>query len=172
MLGVDTLHYYDLYTPLVSELDKRYTIEEGQKLILAGLKPLGNDYLNTLNTAFSNRWIDYYPTTGKRSGAYSSGSAYDVHPFILTNWNDDYNSLSTLAHELGHTMHSYYSNKSQPFVDAGYSIFVAEIASTVNETLLNNYLVQNAKSDNEKLSILGSYLDLLRTYNIQTNIIC
>lgn len=163
MLDVDTLHYYDLYTPLVSELDKQYTIEEGQKLILAGLKPLGNDYLNTLNTAFNNRWIDYYPTTGKRSGAYSSGSAYDVHPFILTNWNDDYNSLSTLAHELGHTMHSYYSNKSQPFVDAGYSIFVAEIASTVNETLLNNFLVQNAKSDNEKLSILGSYLDLLRT---------
>jgi len=162
MLGIDTLHYYDLYTPLVKRLDKSYTIEEGQKLILSGLNPLGADYLKTLNTAFSNRWIDYYPSTGKRSGAYSNGSSYDVHPYILTNWNDNYESLSTLAHELGHTMHSYYSNKTQPFVDAGYSIFVAEIASTVNETLLNNYLVKTTRSDEEKLSILGSYLELLR----------
>ena len=162
MLGIDTLHYYDLYTPLVKRLDKSYTIEEGQKLILSGLNPLGVDYLKTLNTAFSNRWIDYYPSTGKRSGAYSNGSSYDVHPYILTNWNDNYESLSTLAHELGHTMHSYYSNKTQPFVDAGYSIFVAEIASTVNETLLNNYLVKTTRSDEEKLSILGSYLELLR----------
>ncbi len=163
MLGVDTLHYYDLYTPLVKKFEKHYTIEEGQQLILTALNPLGSDYQNTLRTAFNNRWIDYYPTTGKRSGAYSSGSAYDVHPFILTNWNDDYESLSTLAHELGHTMHSYYSNKSQPFVDAGYSIFVAEIASTVNETILNNYLANHAQTEQEKLSILGSYLDLLRT---------
>ena len=162
MLGLDTLHYYDLYAPLVKRLDKNYTIEEGQKLILSGLNPLGEDYLKTLNTAFTNRWIDYYPTTGKRSGAYMNGYAYDVHPFVLTNWNDDYESLTTLAHELGHTMHSYYSNKTQPFVDANYSIFVAEIASTVNETLLNNYLVQNVKSDDEKLSILGSYLELMR----------
>lgn len=163
MLGVDTLHYYDLYTPLVKKFEKNYTIEEGQELILTALNPLGSDYQNTLSTAFNNRWIDYYPTTGKRSGAYSNGSAYDVHPFILTNWNDDYESLSTLAHELGHTMHSYYSNKTQPFVDAGYSIFVAEIASTINETILNNYLAKNAQSNQEKLSILGSYLDLLRT---------
>ena len=162
MLGVDTLHYYDLYAPLVKRLDKSYTIEEGQRLILSGLNPLAEDYLKTLNTAFTNRWIDYYPTTGKRNGAYMNGSAYDVHPFVLTNWNDDYESLTTLAHELGHTMHSYYSNKTQPFVDANYSIFVAEIASTVNETLLNNHLVKNAKSDDEKLSILGSYLELMR----------
>lgn len=163
MLGVDTLHYYDLYTPLVKKFEKNYTIEEGQQLILTALNPLGSNYQNTLRTAFDNRWIDYYPTTGKRSGAYSNGSAYDVHPFILTNWNDDYESLSTLAHELGHTMHSYYSNKTQPFVDAGYSIFVAEIASTINETILNNHLAKNAQSDQEKLSILCSYLDLLRT---------
>jgi oligoendopeptidase F len=162
MLGVDTLHYYDLYTPLVKKMEMNYTIEEGQKLILAGLSPLGEDYLKTLNTAFNNRWIDYYPTTGKRSGAYSNGSSYDVHPYILTNWNDDYESLSTLAHELGHTMHSYYSSKTQPFVDAGYSIFVAEIASTTNETLLNSHLVKNVKGTDEKLFILGSYLDLLR----------
>ncbi len=163
MLGVETLNYYDLYTPLVAKMKMRYTIEEGQNLILTSLKPLGSDYLQTLNTAFNNRWIDYYPTPGKRSGAYSNGSAYDVHPYILMNWNDDYESLSTLTHELGHTMHSYYSNKTQPFIDAGYSIFVAEIASTINETFLNDYLVKNVKSKEEKLFILGSYLDLLRT---------
>ncbi len=163
MLGVDTLYYYDLYTPLVKQLDMKYTIEEGQEIILQALKPLGNEYNNTLKTAFNNRWIDYYPTEGKRSGAYSNGSVYDVHPYILTNWNDDYESLSTLAHELGHTMHSYYSNKTQPFVNSGYSIFVAEIASTVNETLMNEYMVKNAKSKEEKLFLLGSYLDLLRT---------
>jgi oligoendopeptidase F len=162
MLGVDTLHYFDLYTPLVKKTEMNYTIEEGQKIILDALKPMGDDYLNTLNIAFNNRWIDYYPTTGKRSGAYSNGSSYDVHPYILTNWNDDYESLSTLAHELGHTMHSYYSNKNQTFVDAQYSIFVAEIASTINETILNNYLAENAKSKDEKMFILGSYLDLLR----------
>lgn len=163
MLGVDTLHYYDLYTPLIKQLDMKYTIEEGQQVILQALKSLGDDYNNVLETAFNNRWIDYYPTEGKRSGAYSNGSAYDVHPFILTNWNDDYESLSTLAHELGHTMHSYYSNKTQPFVNSGYSIFVAEIASTVNETLMNEYMVKNAKTKEEKLFLLGSYLDLLRT---------
>lgn len=163
MLGVDTLYYYDLYTPLVKQLAMKYTIEEGQQIILQALKPLGNDYNNTLKTAFNNRWIDYYPTEGKRSGAYSNGSVYDVHPFILTNWNDDYESLSTLAHELGHTMHSYFSNKTQPFVNSRYSIFVAEIASTVNETLMNEYMVKNAKTKEEKLFLLGSYLDLLRT---------
>lgn len=163
MLGVDTLHYYDLYTPLVKKLEMHFTIEEGQKIILSALSQMGNDYLNTLETAFNNRWIDYYPTSGKRSGAYSNGSSYDVHPYILTNWNDDLESLSTLSHELGHTMHSYYSNKNQTFVDAQYSIFVAEIASTINETLLGRYLADNSANNEEKLFILGSYLDLLRT---------
>lgn len=163
MLGLDTLFYYDLYTPLVKKLDMKFSIEEGQQIITNALNPLGDDYIKTLNTAFNNRWIDYYPTEGKRSGAYSNGSIYDVHPFILTNWNNDYESLSTLAHELGHTMHSYYSNKNQSFVNSGYSIFVAEIASTVNETLMNEYMVKNSKSNEEKLFLLGSYLDLLRT---------
>jgi oligoendopeptidase F len=113
--------------------------------------------------AFENRWIDFYPTPGKRSGAYSSGAAYDEHPYILMNWNDDYNALSTLAHELGHTMHSYFSNKTQPFQYSDYATFVAEIASTMNENLLNDYMVKNAKTDEEKLFILGSYLELLRT---------
>ncbi len=163
MLGVNTLHYYDLYTPLVKEVDMKFTIEQGEQLILDALKPLKSDYLATVKKAFDDRWIDFIPTVGKRSGAYSTGGAYDVHPYILTNWNDDYESVSTLAHELGHTMHSYYSNTTQPFAKSDYATFVAEIASTTNETLLNNYMVEHAKNDEEKLYLLGSYLDLLRT---------
>ncbi len=163
MLGLDELHYYDLYVPLVEKVDMSFTIDEGQKVLLDALKPLGNEYVTTLQKSYDDRWIDYMPTIGKRSGAYSSGNAYDVHPYILMNWTDDFNSLSTLAHELGHTMHSYFSNKTQSFAKSDYNIFVAEIASTVNENLLNNYMVENAKSDEEKLFILGSYLELLRT---------
>ncbi len=163
MLGVDTLHYYDLYMPIVKHVDMKFTVDEGQKIILKTLKPMGPEYLNTVKRAFNERWVDYYPTPGKRSGAYSSGAAYDYHPFILMNWHGDYNSLSTLIHEMGHTMHSYFSNKYQPFIKSDYPIFVAEIASTCNESLLNNYLVQHAKTDKEKLFLLGSYLELLRT---------
>ncbi len=163
MLGVDELHYYDLYTPLVKSVEFKFTVEEGQKLLLEVFKPMGEEYVNTVKKAFEERWIDYIPTKGKRSGAYSSGAAYDYHPFILMNWTDDYESVSTLAHELGHTMHSYFSNKHQPFVNSMYSIFVAEIASTINENLLNNYMVNNVKSEDEKLYLLGSYLDLMRT---------
>ena len=163
MLGVDTLHYYDLYTPLVKELDFKFNVEQGQEVIIKGLQPLGSEYTDVLRKSFNERWIDYLPTAGKRSGAYSSGAAYDVHPYILMNYNDDYESVSTLAHELGHTMHSYFSNKNQKFATADYSIFVAEIASTLNENLLNNYMVKNVKNDEEKIFLLGSYLDMLRT---------
>ncbi len=163
MLGVDTLHYYDLYTPIVKKVDMHFTIDQGENVILNALKPLGSEYINTVKRAISDRWIDFMPTAGKRSGAYSSGAAYDVHPYILTNWNDDYESVSTLAHELGHTMHSYFSNKNQPFATSDYPIFVAEIASTCNENLLNHYMVKHAASDKEKLYLLGSYLELLRT---------
>ena len=163
MLGFDTLHYYDLYTSMVEEVEMKFSVEEGEKAILNALPVLGDEYINVLKEAFSNQWIDYYPNTGKRSGAYSSGSAYDVHPYILMNWTDDFNSVSTLAHELGHTMHSYLSNKNQDFPNANYSIFVAEIASTLNENLLMDYLVANAETDKEKLFLLGSYLETLRT---------
>lgn len=163
MLGLDALHYYDLYVPLVQKVDMSFTVEQGQKVLLSALKPLGTEYVSTLQKAYDNKWIDYIPTVGKRSGAYSTGGAYDVHPYILMNWTDDYESVSTLAHELGHTMHSYFSNKFQPFSKADYATFVAEIASTVNETFLNEYAVKNAKSDEEKLYLLGSYLELLRT---------
>ena len=163
MLGVDELRYYDLYVPLVQKVDMSFTVEQGQKVLLDALKPLGTEYVSALQKSYDERWIDYIPTVGKRSGAYSTGGAYDVHPYILMNWTDDYESVSTLAHELGHTMHSYFSNKTQPFAKADYATFVAEIASTVNENLLNNYAVKNAKSDEERLYLLGSYLELLRT---------
>ncbi len=163
MLGVDTLHYYDLYTSIVKDVDMQFSVDEAQKMLLDVFKPMGEEYVNTVKKAFNNRWIDYYPTPGKRSGAYSSGAAYEYHPYILMNWNDDYNSISTLAHELGHTMHSYFSNKTQPFQYSDYATFVAEIASTMNENLLNDYMVEHAKTDEEKLFLLGSYLELLRT---------
>lgn len=162
MLGVEQLHYYDLYAPIVKSVDMKFTVDEGQKMLLEVFKPLGEEYVSTVKKSFDERWIDYYPTPGKRSGAYSHGAAYDVHPYILMNWVDTYNSLSTLAHELGHTMHSFYSSKTQPFVNASYATFVAEIASTINENFLNDYMVKNAKSDDEKLFLLGSYLELLR----------
>lgn len=163
MLGVETLNYYDLYTSIVKAVDMQFSVDESQELLLEVFEPLGEEYVNTVKMAFENRWIDFYPTNSKRSGAYSSGAAYDHHPYILMNWNDDYNALSTLAHELGHTMHSYFSNKHQPFHYSDYETFVAEIASTMNENLLNDYMVKNAKSDEEKLFLLGSYLELLRT---------
>ena len=163
MLGVDELHYYDLYVPLVEKVDMSFTVDQGQKVLLDALKPLGEEYVSVLQKSYDERWIDYMPTVGKRSGAYSSGGACDVHPYILMNWTDDFESVSTLAHELGHTMHSYFSNKTQPFSKADYATFVAEIASTVNENLLNSYMVKNVKNDEEQLFILGSYLDLLRT---------
>jgi oligoendopeptidase F len=163
MLGLDDLHYYDLYMPIVKSVEMQYTVEEGQELLLDVFKPLGEEYVATVKKSFNERWIDYYPTPGKRSGAYSHGSAYDEHPYILMNWVDDYNSLSTLAHELGHTMHSYMSNTNQGFPNASYATFVAEIASTINENFLNDYLVEHAKTDDEKLFLLGSYLELLRT---------
>ncbi len=163
MLGVDTLHYYDLYVPLVKEVDMSFTVEEGQNILLDALKPLGKEYVTVLQKAYDERWIDYIPSVGKRGGAYSNGGAYDVHPYILMNWTDDFQSVSTLAHELGHTMHSYFSNKTQPFAKADYATFVAEIASTVNQNLLNDYMVKNAKNDEEVLYILGGYLELLRT---------
>jgi oligoendopeptidase F len=159
MMGLDTLFYYDLYAPAVAGIENEYTYDEAQKIVLSALKPLGKDYVKTVNEAFANRWIDVYPTPGKRSGAYSSGSAYDVHPYILLNYTNLYNDVSTIAHELGHTMQSYYSNKTQPFPTAMYPIFVAEVASTLNEFLLFNDVLKNAPDDDTKLALLMEFLD-------------
>jgi oligoendopeptidase F len=162
LLGVDTLHYYDLYTSIAKKVDMKFSVDQGEKTILDALDPMGKDYVSNLKYAFDNRWVDLMPNEGKRSGAYETGASYDVHPFILTNWNGDYESVTTLAHESGHMMHSFYSNKAQTYANSQYPIFVAEIASTINETLLNNYMVKNAKNDDERLFLLGNYLDLLR----------
>jgi oligoendopeptidase F len=155
----DHLHYYDLYAPLVSSVTLKYSPEEAQKHILASLIPLGPDYAAVVQRAFNNRWIDLFPNEGKRAGAYSNGGAYDVHPYMLINYQGQYNDMSTLAHELGHTMHSYYSNKTQPYALASYPIFVAEVASTFNEALLIDYMLGQIKDEATRLSLLGNYLE-------------
>ena len=159
MMGVSELHYYDLYAPLVASVDLNYTAEDAQKHVMAALKPLGTDYAAAATRAFSERWIDLYPTPGKRSGAYSNGGAYDVHPYMLINYNGKYSDVSTIAHELGHTMQSYLSNKTQPYPLADYPIFVAEVASTFNEALLIDYMLKTITDDATKLSLLGNYLE-------------
>ena len=143
MMGVSELHYYDLYAPLVASVDLTYPTEQasGARSSTA-LKPLGPDYAAVVKRAFNERWIDVYPTEGKRSGAYSNGGAYDVHPYMLLNYNGKYTDVSTLAHELGHAMHSYYSNKTQPYATASYPIFLAEVASTFNEALLIDHMLK------------------------------
>ncbi len=162
ILGVDTLHYYDLYAPMLASVDLNYSAEEAEKLILAAIVPLGPEYGAVVKKALNERWIDLYPNDGKRAGAYSNGGAYDVHPFMLINYNGKYNDVSTLAHELGHTMQSYLSNKAQPYPTARYPIFVAEVASTFNEALLIDHMLKTIKEDNVRLSMLGDYLDGIR----------
>jgi oligoendopeptidase F len=162
MMKLDQLHYYDLYAPLVASVDLKYTPGEAQKLVLAAVEPLGTDYQATIGRAFDSRWIDLYPNEGKASGAYSNGGAYDVHPYMLINYNGQYAGVSTLAHELGHTMQSYYSNKTQPYPLAGYPIFVAEVASTFNESLLIDYMLKQIKDDDTRLSLLGNYLENIK----------
>lgn len=159
MLGVDTLKYLDLYAPVVKNIDLKYTYEEATKIILEALKPMGVEYVSTVKKAIDERWIDVLPTPGKQSGAYSNGADYDGHPYILLNYNNLYNDVSTLAHELGHTMQSYFSNKTQPYPKADYETFVAEVASTFNEVLLFNYIIGTVKDDDVKLSILMNWLD-------------
>lgn len=159
MLGIETLKYSDVYAPVVKGVELEYTYDEAQALLLDAVKPLGREYGDVVAKALKERWIDVYPTPGKRSGAYSNGSAYDVHPYILLNYNGQYNDVSTLAHEMGHTMHSYYSNKHQPFPLADYSIFVAEVASTFNEALLMHKMLEEITDDGVRLSLLMSYLD-------------
>ncbi len=162
MMGVETLEYSDLYAPVVKGIELKYTFDEAKKLVLDAVEPLGTDYRRVVEKAFEDRWIDVYPSPGKRAGAYSNGSAYDVHPYILLNYNDQYEDVSTLAHELGHTMHSFYSNKNQPYPAARYSIFVAEVASTFNEALLIHKMLKEIKNDDIRLSLLMSYLDGLK----------
>lgn len=161
MLGVDELHMYDLYTPLVQ--DKKMTIDydQAKHYVLESVTPLGDEYKQIVQEAFDNRWIDVVENKGKRSGAYSSGS-YGTNPFILLNWQNNLNDLYTLTHELGHSVHSYYTRKHQPYRYGNYSIFVAEVASTCNEGLLSEYLLNHLDDEKERLSILNHFLEGFR----------
>lgn len=159
LLGLEELHYYDLYAPLVKAVDLEYSYDEGAGQVLASLAPLGPEYCEVAAKAFSSRWVDVYHNEGKRSGAYSNGAIYDVHPYILMNYTGKYDDVSTLSHELGHTMHSHLANTSQPYPLSRYSIFVAEVASTFNEALLLDYMLRAVDRDETRLSLLGNYLD-------------
>ncbi len=159
VLKLQELHYYDLYAPLVSDVPLEYTVEQAQEEVKSATTILGKDYVEALDRAFDERWIDYYPSTGKQSGAYMAGAAYDVHPYMLLNYNGRYEDLSTLAHELGHAMHSYFSVKNQPYPLAGYPTFVAEVASTFNEALLIEQMLKKIEDPKTKLAVLGRYLE-------------
>lgn len=161
ILGLEEFHLYDGYVSTVKELDKKYSFDEGEHLVKEALSILGDEYSRELDKAFKEGYIDKYPNLNKRSGAYSSGS-YDTKPFVLLNYVGEYNDVSTLAHELGHSMHTYFSNHYNSYETAGYPIFLAEIASTVNELLLSYYMEDNAKTKEEKLFILNERLDLFK----------
>ncbi len=162
LLKVDELHMYDLFAPLVEEFKMDITYEEAREIVKKSLEPLGDDYLNILQEGYDNGWIDVYENEGKRSGAYSWG-AYGTHPYVLLNHKDNLNSMFTLAHEMGHAIHSYLSDKEQPYRDAQYTIFLAEVASTLNEALLMDYLLKKTNDPKEKLYLLTYYADQFRT---------
>lgn len=160
ILHVSELHLYDVYAPLVQSSSKKYKYEDAKRIVIDVLSIFGDDYVNTLKFGIEN-WIDVYPSPAKRTGGYSGGS-YDTYPYILLNYQDKYNDMSTLIHELGHSMHSYYARKCNPYQYGDYAIFVAEVASTVNELLLAKYMLKNSKSREEKLAILDKLMELFR----------
>ena len=161
LLGITDLHYYDIYPPLVKS-DVRYSLEEAKRLTLEAVAPLGPDYVAAMKNGFDHRWMDAYPRPHKLSGAHMNPGAYDVHPYVLVNFNDDYEGVTTVAHEWGHAMHTVLAEKAQPFATANYPIFVAEIASTFDEALLQKHMLDIAKTDDERLLVLGSALENLR----------
>ena len=158
IMGLPSLGYEDLYAPIVERVQLDYTPEQAMALTLDAFAPLGPEYVDVLRKGYASRWVDFLPTTGKRTGAYST-SVYDAQPFQLLNFNGAWEDVSTLAHESGHSMHSYLSAKHQPYATAGYSIFVAEVASTLNENLLLHHMLGRAKDDDTRLALLGSHLD-------------
>lgn len=160
VLKVDELHMYDLYTPMIPNMNEKVSYEEAKDTILKALAPLGKDYISVLKHGFEHRWVDVYENEGKRSGAYSAGAK--VHPYVLMNYADTIDSMFTLAHEMGHAMHSYYSNKYQPNIDSNYRIFVAEVASTCNEALLMQYLLKETKDKQKRAYLINHFLDKFR----------
>lgn len=161
VLELDELHMYDLYTPLVQDVDMKIPYEKAKEHVLNSLAPLGEEYVNIVKEGYENRWIDVEENKGKRSGAYSSG-AYGTQPYILLNWQNDVSDMFTLTHELGHSVHSYYTRENQPFRYGNYSIFVAEVASTCNEALLNDYMLNHVEDEKQKLYILNHFLEGFR----------
>lgn len=157
-LQVEELHMYDLYAPMVEQVTMQIPFEEAKEIVKKGLAPLGEEYIQILSEGMNGGWIDVYENEGKRSGAYSWG-AYGTHPFVLMNYQDTLNDVFTLAHEMGHSMHSYYSDKNQPYLYAGYRIFVAEVASTCNEALLMEYLLQHTEDKKEKAYLINYFLE-------------
>ena len=158
MLGVDELHMYDVYVPMVADYDRKFSYEEAKELSLNALAPLGEEYLSVVRKAYEERWIDVYENEGKRSGAYSSG-VYGVHPYMLLNYTDTLDDVFTLVHEMGHSMHTWYSDHAQSHLNAGYKIFVAEVASTTNEILLLEYMLSRAADPKEKAYLINHYLE-------------
>ena len=161
VLKLDELHLYDVYVPMVNSYNKTYTFDEARDTVIKALSVLGEDYINNLKKAFTERWIDKYNSKGKRTGAYSSGF-YDTKPYLLLNFEGKYDDVTTLAHELGHSMHTYYSCSNQPYNLSSYNIFVAEVASTVNELLLVHYLIENSNDKNEKLFLINQLMELYK----------
>lgn len=157
-LQVEELHMYDSYVPLIQEIEKKIPFEKAKEMVKEGLKPMGEDYLAKLEEGFENRWIDIYENQGKRSGAYSWG-AYGVHPYVLLNYNDSLNNVFTLAHEMGHALHSYYSDSNQNYINAAYRLFVAEVASTCNESLLIQDMLKKTEDKKEKMYLINYFLD-------------
>src|SRR5690625_3610879 len=161
ILHVDNLHMYDLYTPLVQDVDMKIPYEEAKEYVLKSLAPLGEEYVNIVKEGYENRWIDVEENKGKRSGAYSAGT-YGTQPYILLNWQNEVNDMFTLTHEIGHSVHSYYTTATQPYRYGNYSIFVAEVASTLNEALLNEYMLHHLEDKKQKLYILNHFLEGFR----------
>lgn len=162
MLGLPELHYYDLYVPLVKS-DRKYTVDDAESMTLTAVAPLGQDYIDTLRDSFAKGWMHALPQPGKKGGAYMNPAAYDVHPFVLTSFNGNYDSVTTIAHEWGHAMHTVLANKAQPYETADYPIFLAEIASTNNEMLLQDNLIATAKTKEDKLFFLNQAIETIRT---------
>ena len=161
-LGVDDLGFHDIYVPLVKDYDRKIEFDEARDIVLEAIKPLGEEYVKIARKGFEQRWFDVMPNEGKRSGAYSSGS-YDTQPYILLNHTDSIDDVFTIAHELGHSMHSYYTRKTQPFIYGSYSIFLAEIASTTNELLLLDYMLENSQSEEETAYLLNYFVNQFKS---------
>ena len=168
-LKIDKFHSYDAYVTLFPSVKRKYSYEKGKEIVLNSLNPLGEQYITDVKRAFDNRWIDVFETKGKRSGAYSSGTTFGLHPYVLLNWSDELNDVFTLTHEMGHNMHSYYTGMNQPYPYANYSIFIAEVTSTLNEALLLEHLIEISESKEEKLFLIEKHINnIVTTFYRQT----